>query len=152
MSLEPEVLNDIVMKNAEIKSGIVMKDEKESGLRAILNHGHTIGHAVEAVSDFKLKHGQAVAIGMALENKIASRMGMLAEKEAARIEELIKKAGLPSGLPVFTPEQKEKVLELIRHDKKVAGDKVRFVLLESIGNVFITDKVEPGIIREVLFG
>jgi 3-dehydroquinate synthase len=152
MSLDSDMLNDIVVKNAEIKAGIVMKDEKETGLRAILNFGHTIGHAVEAVSDFKLKHGQAVAIGMVLENKIASRMGILAEKEAASIEELIKQAGLPAGLPDFTANQKEKVLELIRHDKKVAGDKVRFVLLKSIGNAFITDKVEPDVVREVLFG
>jgi 3-dehydroquinate synthase len=152
MSLDIEVLSDIVTNSARLKSGIVIKDEKESGLRAVLNYGHTIGHAVEAVSGFRIKHGQAVAVGMALANKIACRMGQMAEREAARIETLLKMAGLPAGLTDFTDGQKEQVLEFIKHDKKVSGNKVKFILLKSIGNVFITDKVEPGIIREVLFG
>jgi len=74
------------------------------------------------------------------------------ENEAARINELIKRAGLPAELPDFTRGQREKVLELIRHDKKVTGNRTRFVFIRSIGNTFITEKVEPEIIREVLFG
>jgi 3-dehydroquinate synthase len=151
-SFDTEVLNDIVVKSAALKSDVVMKDEKESGLRVILNYGHTIGHAVEAVSDFRIKHGPAVAIGMSLENKIACRMGLMDEREAVRINGLIKRAGLPAELPDFTDGQREKVLELIKHDKKVTGNRTRFVLIRSIGNTFITEKVEPEIIREVLFG
>ena len=152
MALNAGVLEEIVVKNAILKAEVVEKDEKETGPRAILNYGHTIGHAIEAVSDFKIKHGQAVAIGMAAENKIAGRLGILDEDEAARIEKLIKQAGLSARLPDFSREEKEKILDALKHDKKVLNDRVRFVLLKSIGNAFISDGVEPGIIEEVLFG
>ena len=134
--LHPDVLENIVLETARIKAGIVEKDEKETGLRAILNYGHTIGHAVEAVSNFQVKHGQAVAIGMVAAAKISRRMGLLQDDEVDRLEEVINKAGLPTKMPDFNREEKEKLLEVIKHDKKVLNDKVRFVLLKSIGNAF----------------
>jgi 3-dehydroquinate synthase len=150
--LRPDVLENMVLETARIKAGIVEKDEKETGLRAILNYGHTVGHAVEAVSNFQVKHGQAVAIGMAAAAKISKRMGLLQDYEVYRLDEVIKKAGLPTKMPDFTQEEKQKLLEVIKHDKKVLNNKVRFVLLKSIGNAILSDEVEPGLIREELFG
>lgn len=152
IALNEITLEEIVMRSAVHKAEIVGKDEKETGRRIFLNYGHTIGHAIEAVSNFKIKHGQAVAMGMIEENKIAGRMGLLPESEAGRIENVIKAAGLPSRLPELSHEEKEKVLEAIKHDKKVINEKVRFVLLKAIGSAIISDKVEPGLIGEVLFG
>ncbi len=152
MALDAVALEKIVLENAVQKAGVVGKDEKEAGRRVILNYGHTIGHAVEAVSNFNLKHGQAVAIGMVKENEIARRIGLLSDTEAAGITAMIKLAGLPVNIPDFNREEKESVLEVIRHDKKVLNDKIRFVLLKGIGHPVIKDDIEPGLIGEVLYG
>jgi len=147
--LHPEVVENMVLETARIKAEIVEKDEKEEGLRGILNYGHTVGHAIEAVSGFSLKHGQAVAIGMMAAAKISSLMGILEESEVARLEVLIRRAGLPVEMPEL---DKEKVMEAMQHDKKVRRDKIRFVLLKSIGDAFISDEVDPAMVREVLVG
>ncbi len=143
------MLEKIVLESVRIKAEVVEKDEKESGLRAILNYGHTVGHAVETASDFRLKHGQAVAIGMVAAARISNRMGILGEDDVMQLEKVIKKAGLPAEMPDL---DKEKVMRAMKHDKKVAQDKIRFVLLKSIGNAFITDEVSPSLVEEVLFG
>jgi 3-dehydroquinate synthase len=145
--LHPEVLEDMVLETARIKAEIVGKDEKEEGLRGILNYGHTIGHAIEAVSGFRFKHGQAVAIGMMAAAKISRRMDLLDESEVDRLEMVIRQAGLPVAMPELDAE---KVMQAMQHDKKVRNDKIRFVLLKSIGNAFISDEVEPALVREVL--
>jgi len=147
--LQPAVLEDVVLETVRIKAEIVGKDEKEAGLRAILNYGHTIGHAVEAVSGFQLKHGQAVAIGMIAAAKISSRMGMLDEREVAGLEKIVKSAGLPTKMPELDVE---KVIQAMKHDKKVLEEKVRFVLLKSIGHAYIADEVDPSLVEEVLIG
>jgi 3-dehydroquinate synthase len=152
MALNTEVLENILEKNVRIKADIVEKDEKETSVRAILNYGHTIGHAVEAVSNFKIKHGQAVAVGMIAAAKISHRMGILHQDDVIKLDGVIKDAGLPTKIPDLSREDKEKLLQLIKHDKKVLNDKVRFVLLKSIGNAFLSDAVDPGLIGEVLFG
>jgi 3-dehydroquinate synthase len=152
MSLIPGALEDIVEKNVRIKGLVVETDEKESGQRAVLNFGHTVGHAVEAVTDFKIKHGQAVAIGMVAAARISERLGFIHNEEVNQLELLIHAAGLPAMLPVFSREEKEKLLETIRHDKKVRDGKVRLILLKAIGSAFIDDKVDNSIITEVLFG
>jgi 3-dehydroquinate synthase len=152
MVLRDLTLEEIVVRNVINKARIVGKDEKETGRRIILNYGHTVGHAIEAVSNFKTKHGQAIAIGMIKENKIASRIGLLPEGEAKRIEAVIKAAGLPAVMPELTLEEQVKVLEAVKHDKKVLNDRVRFILLKAIGSAVISDGVELGLIKEVLFG
>ncbi|HUT68950.1 MAG TPA: 3-dehydroquinate synthase [Dehalococcoidales bacterium] len=149
IELHPSVLETIVLETARIKAEIIEKDEKEAGLRGILNYGHTIGHAIEAVSDFRLKHGQAVAIGMMAAAKISSRMGILDESEVVKLERIIKKAGLPAEMPDI---DKEAVMRAMQHDKKVLQDRVRFVLLKSIGDAFISDEVDPALVEEVLVG
>ncbi len=148
--LHPRVLEDMIAEAARVKAEIVAKDEREEkGLRTILNFGHTIGHAVETVSHFNLKHGQAVAIGMMAAAKISARMGMLDEGEVVKLEKLIMAAGLPVKMPEL---DREEIMQAMRHDKKVRGDKIRFVLLKSIGNAFISDEVAPALVKEVLLG
>jgi 3-dehydroquinate synthase len=152
MVLDEPVMEQIVLLNAGFKAKIVGEDERESGRRAILNYGHTIGHGVEAVTGFKVKHGQAVAIGMIEENKIALRLGMFSRPEAEKIEEMVYHAGLPARLPELSHEDKLKLIEAVKHDKKVVNGKIRFTLLQSIGRAVVTDKVTPGLIGEELFG
>jgi len=147
--LNTSVLEVIVLENARIKAEIVEKDEKESGLRGILNYGHTVRHAVEAVSNFQLKHGQSVAIGMTAAARISCRMGILDESDVIRLTDIIKKAGLPTEMPDLPIED---IIAAMEHDKKVRQDKIMFVLLKSIGDAFITDKVSRSLVEEVLVG
>ncbi len=141
------ILEEVVFRTAEIKAGVVMKDERDSGLRNILNFGHTVGHAVESVSGFDMPHGKAVAIGMVVAARISREMGLLDKNGLDRLTGIIEKAGLPVKMPAISME---KVMQAMKHDKKVAQDKIRFVLLESIGNAMITDKVTPSLVEQVL--
>ena len=146
---QQDVLEEIVFQTAMIKAGVVGEDEKDTGLRNILNYGHTIGHAIESVSGFSLKHGRAVAIGMVAAAEIANKMGFLTDTEVARLANLIERAGLPTEIPNFKVED---VMQKMRYDKKVSRDKVRFVLLKSIGSAFVTDEVSPSLVEQVLSG
>jgi 3-dehydroquinate synthase len=147
--LHPVVLEDIVLETARIKADIVAQDEKESGLREILNYGHTVGHAIESVSGFKIKHGQAVAVGMIAAGRISCLMDLLSESDVSRLEEVIISAGLPTRMSGF---KREEIMLALRHDKKVLHDRVRFILLKSIGNAFVTDKVDLDLLEEVISG
>ena len=146
-SLDIDILEEIVYRSVSVKAAVVAEDELDTGLRHILNYGHTIGHAVESASDFAIKHGNAVAIGMVAAARIASRLGMLGEGEVERLEQLIGRAGLPAGMPDLDVER---VMQAMQHDKKVRAGKTRFVLLNKIGDAVITDDVSPNLIREVL--
>ena len=148
-SLDVAVLEETVFQTAGIKAEIVEKDEKDLGLRSILNYGHTIGHAVESASDFQLQHGKAVAIGMTAAARISNRIGILDGNEVVRLKNIIEKAGLPTEMPDLKMED---IISAMKHDKKVLQDKVRFVLLKSIGNAFITDKVSLDLVEKVLVG
>ena len=146
-SFDKRVLEEVVFRTARIKAEVVSQDERELGLRSILNYGHTIGHAIESVSDFQVGHGRAVAIGMLAAARIANKMGILEGKDTLRLKKLIKRAGLSAEMPGLKAKD---LLEAIRHDKKVLQDKIRFVLLKSIGDAFITDEVLPSLLTEVL--
>ena len=148
-SLDARLLEETVFRSAQIKAEIVEKDEKDLGLRSILNYGHTIGHAIESASDFKMEHGEAIAIGMLVAGRISSQMGMLDQNELTRLKCVIKKAGLPTEIPGL---QVKRLLQAIKHDKKVLGGKIRFVLLTSIGKAFIADEVSPSLIEPALVG
>ncbi len=149
LEYHPAVLETIVLETARIKAEIVEKDEKEEDLRGILNYGHTIGHAIESASNYELKHGQAVAIGMVAAARISSRMEILDEVDVVKLERIIEKAGLPREMPDI---DKDAVLQAMQHDKKVSQNRVRFVLLKTIGNAFISDEVDPSLVEEVLIG
>jgi 3-dehydroquinate synthase len=146
-ALDEEVLESIVTRSAEIKAGIVEKDELDMGLRNILNYGHTIGHAVESVSGFRIWHGEAVAIGMLIEARISNKMGILKEDEMSRLKEVIARADLPIELP---PLETDEIIQAMKHDKKIIEGKIRFVLPKAVGEVFITDEVPTSLVKRAL--
>jgi len=148
-SRDEGALEESVFQSIKIKVDVVEKDEMDLGLRNILNYGHTIGHAVESVSDFRIGHGQAVAIGMVMAAKISSQMGILNGNEVARLKKVIEKAGLPTEMPDLKPEE---IIQAMKHDKKVRENKVRFVLLKSIGDVFVSDEVSQALVERILSG
>ena len=148
-SLDTGALEEIVFQSVKIKAEIVEKDERDSGLRSLLNYGHTIGHAIESVSDFKVEHGRAIAIGMLAAARISNKMGILDENGLVRLKSVIEKADLPTEMPNLKVEE---IIQVMKHDKKVLKDRVRFVLLKSIGDAFITDEVSPRLVEQVLVG
>jgi 3-dehydroquinate synthase len=125
------VIAEIIHRSIELKATVVMKDERESGLRQVLNLGHTIGHAVEAASDYKLHHGEAVAIGMIAESRIARDMGLLKERDFNRLVRLMKALRLHVSFPRI--RNKVGFFQSLMSDKKSVGESARFALLETIG-------------------
>ena len=121
----------LIVRSVEIKADIVSRDEREEGLRKTLNFGHTIGHAVELVSGYSLLHGEAVAIGMALEGRLAEQIGVAKAGTAATIVKALQSAGLPTDLP--TGFQAEEVIEAMKSDKKGVSGKTRFALPLRVG-------------------
>jgi len=147
--VDEELLQIILSRSCQAKAAVVSKDEKEAGLRAILNYGHTIGHAVESLTGYKLvNHGEAVAIGMVAAGQIAVQLRMWKSADAERQDALIQKAGLPTKLPNVLDI--EGILDTLQTDKKVEAGKVRFVLPTQIGAVTVTDQVPADVIRQVL--
>jgi 3-dehydroquinate synthase len=121
----------LIVRSVEIKADIVSRDEREEGLRKTLNFGHTIGHAVELVSGYSLLHGEAVAIGMALEGRLAEQIGVAKAGTAAAIVKALQSAGLPTDLP--TGFQAGEVIEAMKSDKKGVSGKTRFALPRRVG-------------------
>lgn len=149
--LDPGLLSFVVSGSCRIKGRVVEEDEKESGLRAILNFGHTIGHAVEAITNYtRYKHGEGVAIGMIAASRIAAGTGLLKQADlTARILEICQQYNLPteiSGLAIAP------ILKTIRLDKKVEYAKLRWVLPEKVGSMKISSEVPVEIVTEVLAG
>jgi 3-dehydroquinate synthase len=146
-ALDISALEEAVYQCVSIKAEIVEKDERDAGLRNILNFGHTIGHAIESVSHFGVRHGEAVAVGMVTTARISNRMGLLSYSEVDRLITLVEKAGLPARMPDLDTSA---ILKAMRHDKKVESGQVRFVLLKEIGDVIMSDEVSPVLVAEVL--
>jgi len=146
-ALDISALEEAVYQCVSIKAEIVEKDERDAGLRNILNFGHTIGHAIESVSHFGVRHGEAVAVGMVATARISNRMGLLSYSEVDRLITLVEKAGLPARMPDLDTSA---ILKAMRHDKKVESGQVRFVLLKEIGDVIVSDEVSPVLVAEVL--
>ncbi|KPK01353.1 MAG: hypothetical protein AMK71_05910 [Nitrospira bacterium SG8_35_4] len=139
----------IVKRSCEIKADVVSKDEREAGLRAILNYGHTIGHAIETVTGYKkYLHGEAVSIGMVAAAEIAVRMGIMKRQEAVRIKELVEIYNLPGT--VADDLNPDHLLSAMAIDKKAKSGRLTFVLPESIGTVRIERDVDKKLIEEVL--
>ncbi|CAK8712473.1 3-dehydroquinate synthase [Candidatus Electrothrix laxa] len=138
-SLQQDVLTRLIARCCEIKAWVVEQDEREGGLRRILNFGHTIGHAVEAASNFQLIHGKAVAIGMYAAAKLAVRTGCFPEQDACAVRNLIELY----ELPVFIPAEldRQRIKKYLLNDKKTVAGRVFYVLPEAIGKVMITDQV-----------
>lgn len=121
----------LIVRSVEIKADIVSRDEREEGLRKTLNFGHTIGHAIELVSGYSLLHGEAVAIGMALESRLAERIGVARSGTAAMITRALQSAGLPTDLPPGF--ESDAVIEAMKSDKKGVSGRTRFALPLRVG-------------------
>ena len=148
-ALDERALEQTVFRSAKIKAEIVAKDERDLGLRHILNYGHTIGHAIESAADFRIGHGEAIAIGMLAAARISNRLGILDQNELLRLRNLIQRASLAIETPSL---ELGKIIQAVRHDKKISGGRIRFVLPKAIGEVFITDEVSPSLVEQVLVG
>ncbi len=146
-SLDERLLEEIVYRSAKIKAEIVEKDEKDLGLRNVLNYGHTVGHAIESASDFKVEHGKAIALGMLAAARISNKLGLLDKNELVRLKDIIQGANLTTELPKL---EVENIIQAIKHDKKILRGKVRFILPKALGGVFITDEVSLSLVERVL--
>lgn len=148
-AIDGDLLDLILERSCQAKADVVSQDERESGIRAILNYGHTLGHAVESLTNYKqFVHGEGVAIGMVLAGAIAESMSLWTGAEGDRQAKLIQKVGLPTACP---PElQIRDILRTLQSDKKVRAGKVRFILPTKIGEVMITDQVSAELITDVL--
>jgi 3-dehydroquinate synthase len=146
----PAMLADTVARCCEIKAEVVGRDERESGLRAILNFGHTIGHAIEAVSGYgKFLHGEAIAIGQVAAAKLSVAVSGLSADEARRIEAVFSRAGLPVSIHL-SARQKARLFEAMRVDKKVSGGEPRFVLACRIGEAESGRKAPRALVAKML--
>jgi len=148
INLNKKLIETVVDKSYRIKAKIVEQDERDTkGIRAALNYGHTIGHAVEASSNYAYRHGEAIAIGMACADDIAVKLRLLKAKDAERIERLIKNVKLPTRIKNCRPNN---ILEKLSKDKKFINGKNRFILPVKIGKVIIREGIDNNLIRQVI--
>jgi len=148
-----DVLKKIIKRSCEIKGFVVENDEKESNLRKILNFGHTVGHAVEQLSNYSITHGNAISIGMVIEAKIAAKSHILNNESVKMIYEIFRRAGLPTELK--SNIDRSKIIETMKLDKKARKGNIEFALPEKIGEMYKDNesygiKIEENIIRDVI--
>jgi 3-dehydroquinate synthase len=147
--LKTQNLADIIRQAAKVKVDVVNADERETGERMLLNYGHTLGHAIEAAAGYgSLLHGEAIAIGMDLEARIAERLGMVDPAMVARQRALLQAYGLPTSIPAGMPA--DPILELTLRDKKVRAGKIRWALPTGIGAATVRDDVPPDLVRALV--
>ena len=147
-ALDPAAVSHAIYRSCEIKAEVVGQDEREGGIRAILNLGHTFGHAIETGMGYgNWLHGEAVAAGMVMAAEASRRLGWLSDAEVARTRALIRAAGLPDAAPDLGVA---KYLDYMGHDKKVEGGKMRFVLLKKLGEAVVTADVPAAVLTAVL--
>ena len=154
MSFSQFACEYIAENNCQIKYKVVMQDEREAGLREILNLGHTVGRAIETVSDYELLHGEGVAIGLVAQALLSESLGYMTEEQVARVIALLEKAGLPTTIPEYI--DREELVQKLYTDKKVRSGKLRFVLQKGIGNVVeftpgvYAKTIEEEIVRQII--
>ncbi len=149
---------EAIAASCRAKAAIVARDERETGERALLNLGHTFGHALEAATGFsdRLFHGEGVAVGMTLAAEFSAAQGMISNEDAARVQRHLASVGLPTRLQDiagFTQEglgDADSLLALMAQDKKVKRGKLTFILLEKIGRAVIVNDVDPSLVRNFL--
>ena len=143
-ALEPSVVTELIVRGASVKVGIVREDEREAGMRALLNLGHTFAHVIEPIETLDLHHGEAVAIGLCAAADCAVQTGRLARPDADRIRGLLRRAGLPDRLP--HPMPAAPLVEAMGFDKKVIAGRARLVLPTAIGRADIAGDVPRPVI------
>lgn len=142
LRLDPAALAQTIKRSCEIKAAVVREDEREAGLRRILNFGHTAGHAVERLTKYrKYKHGEAVAIGMLAAVLVARELGTAESALVDRVSQVIRRAELPCALPVEIEPQD--IVTAMGFDKKVTHGRLHVVLANSIGQSFVADDISP---------
>lgn len=145
---EKEALAKTIRKSVETKARVVGEDEKEKGIRAVLNYGHTFGHVIENLTGYRrFLHGEAVAIGMVMANALAVRLGLLEKEEARRIEALLQKYNLPTRFTVIDPDA---FYEGFFLDKKTQNASVKFILPKGIGDFEIVKDLDREVVIDVL--
>ena len=143
-----EALTHVIKVSASIKAGYVEKDERDDkGVRAVLNLGHTMGHAVERLMSPQVRHGEAVSIGMVYASRLAAEKNTMTRKDEARLKRALIRLGLPTEVPELPADE---LITLMRRDKKATGDDIRFVLPTGIGKEPVHVIVEEELIRETL--
>jgi 3-dehydroquinate synthase len=148
LARDPGALAHAVRRSCELKAQVVAEDERESGRRALLNLGHTFGHAIEAGAGYGAwLHGEAVAAGMVMAAELSVRAGLLAAADAGRVRRLVERAGLPVVGPAMAPAR---YLELMGLDKKAARGRMRFILLERIGRAVMRGDLDERLVLESL--
>lgn len=147
----PEALAYAVRRSCEIKAAVVAADEREAGLRAILNFGHTFGHAIESGMGYGVwLHGEGVAAGMVMAAELGVRLGMINQAFVARLRSLIERAGLPvRGAVIDAADNAGRYLELMRIDKKSEAGEIRFVLIDGPGKAVVRSAPDA-LVREVI--
>ena len=154
MNFVPFACEYIAENNCQIKYKVVMQDEREAGLREILNLGHTVGRAIETVSEYQLLHGEAVAIGLVAQALLSESFGYMKQEEVERVIALLKQAGLPTSIPEYI--DREELVKKLYTDKKVRNGKLRFVLQKGIGDVVefsqgvFAKAIEEDTVRDIL--
>ena len=153
-SRQADLLATAVERSAALKAAVVSRDEREiTGLRAVLNYGHTFGHAYETAAGYGvLLHGEAVAIGMARAARLAVLLGRLPEDVVARQDALLRRLGLPLAAPQGPEFAPGPLLEIMARDKKTVGGRLRFVLPDRIGRVELVENVDPAAVTQALLG
>ncbi len=147
---EPRILRRIIAQCCRLKADVVSRDEREeTGLRAVLNFGHTVGHAIEAVVGYGggFQHGEAVAIGMVVESRLAERIGWISPDLTVRLTALLDRLGLPTAAPGLDPSA---LIDAMGRDKKNQGGNIRFVLPRRLGHVELTECPSEADIRAAL--
>jgi len=153
LALDSAVIEKVIYESCRIKKEIVEQDERENGKRILLNFGHTIGHALELITDYSLSHGEAVAIGILVESYISVQLGILNQKSFDRISRILEQYTLPLCLPSRFPVQT--ILDAMTMDKKSLKGQPRFVMIDAIGSCLAYDSaycthVEESMIRKAL--
>jgi len=145
---DEEVLKEIIRKSVEIKAWVVNQDEKEAGIRAVLNYGHTFGHVVENETNYTTYlHGEAVAIGMVMANALAIELGLFSEEEAKKVKVLLEKSSLPTE---YIIKDVDDFYEHFFLDKKSANNSIKFILPHGMGNYKVVTDIDEAIVKKVL--
>jgi len=143
-----EVLKEAIRKSVELKAWVVNQDEKEAGIRAVLNYGHTFGHVVENETNYTTYlHGEAVAIGMIMANELAIELGLFSREEALQVKDLLEKSSLPTE---YVIEDVDDFYEHFFLDKKSANNSIKFILPQGMGNYKVVKDIDENIVKKVL--
>ena len=148
LALEPEALAFAVERSCQNKADVVANDERETGERALLNFGHTFGHAIEAGMGYGAwLHGEAVAAGMVMAARFSAKLGFIAKADVQRVVDILMRAKLPVAAPELGADR---YLDLMGHDKKVEGGRIKFILLKRPGEAFICNQYDNALLQSVL--